>query len=119
MLIVMSLYLWLIISTAYAITIPSSKDWEIRQKYEKEAVLEAWRHAIIPHPLQKSCYSDEQIVCQLAEGLRLGIWDWRIDSDDLPWLSGLIAGITSTITVWSMFSSITQRADSAFVDSTP
>jgi hypothetical protein len=118
-LIVMSLYAWLLISMEYKFPSPASQDPEIRQTYEKEAILEAWRHSIIPPPFQKSCYSGEAIVCQIAERYPLGIWDWQINSEDSPGLPGMIAGITSAMMVRRIFSSITREINSASVHATP
>ena len=118
MLIVMSLYARLIISIEYKIPSPSSQDSEIKQKYENEAILEAWRHTIIPPPFQKSCSSGEEIVCQIAERYQLGIWDWQINGDDFPWLPGLIAGRTSAMMVRWIFRAITREINSASVHST-
>jgi len=106
-LLVMSLYAWQMIALEYADTSPINSD------HGNQVVLESWRRSIIPPPFQKSCYSTEEIVCQLAEGYRLHLWDSQIYTDDLPCLGGLIAGITSTITMMSMFRSMTQRANSA------
>ncbi len=117
--VVLGLYTWLMISMEYALSIPSSQDWEIKQKYEDQAILEAWRHTMIPPPFQKSCYSTENIVCQIAEGFSLGIWDWRISFDDLFWLSALISGTISAMTVGSMLRSFTRPIDAASVIPTP
>ena len=117
-LIVISLYTRQIISMEYRSTVPASPGWEIRQKYEKEATQEAWLHTIIPPLFQKSCYSGEEIVCQIAEGYRLGIWDWRINPDDLLWLPSLISGITSVMMVRRIFSSITREINSSSIPST-
>ena len=112
-LLVMSLYTWHWIGLGYADTSP------INFHHGNQVVLEAWRRSIIPPPFQKSCYNAEEIVCQLAESYRLHLWDSQIYADDLPWLAGLIAGITSTITMRSTFRSMTQRANSAPIDSIP
>ena len=118
-LIVMSLYAWHVISLEYRLPSPASQDWETRQKYEDEAIMEAWHHTIIPPAFQKSCYSGEEIVCQIAEGYPLGIWDGRIDPDDLLWLPGLISGITSAMMVRWILLSIPRQINSASVHPTP
>jgi hypothetical protein len=118
-LIVMGLYTWHMISLEYRFTFPASPGWETRQKYENEAVLEAWLHTVIPPPFQKSCYSGEQNVCQIAEGYSLRIWDARIDSEDLIWLPALISGVTGAIMVRWIFAAMMREIDSASVHSTP
>jgi hypothetical protein len=119
MLIVMSVYARLMISIEYKIPSPFSQDSEIQHKYEKEAILEAWRQTIIPPLFQKSCYSGVEIVCQIAERYPLGIWDWQINADDLPWLPGFIAGITSAMMVRWIFRAITREINSASGHSPP
>jgi hypothetical protein len=112
-LLVMSLYAWQMISITYKSTFPASPGWEIRQTYEHEAILGAWRSTIIPPPFPRSCSSGEEIVCQLAEQYSLGIWDGRIDAEDLPWLPGLISGITCVMMVRWIFSAIIREINSA------
>ena len=117
-LLVMSLYAWQIINLDYAMYGSIAID-ENGQPYRSQVVPEAWRRSIIPPPFQKSCSNPEEIICQLAEEFRLRLWDSEIYTDDIPWLGGLIAGITSTITVRSLFRSMTRRANSASLDSMP
>ena len=85
-----------IIGLSYVITIPSSPNWEEKQRFQSAAIDEATYRSLIPVYFQKPCTSVE-VVCQLGQQSAFNPWNLRDGMDRMPVISGLVAATVSLL----------------------
>jgi hypothetical protein len=90
-LIVATLYAYSIIYFSYHLSIPSSPLAAEKQQFQDEVVAEAFQKSIVPLIFQQPCIRKPKLVCELAEGVSLKLWDRNITFDDVPLLAGFVS----------------------------
>jgi hypothetical protein len=90
-LIVVMLYAYSIIYFTYQLSIPSSPIATEKQLVQDEVVTEAFQKSIVPPIFQQPCSRKPKLVCELAEGVSLKLWDRNITFDDVPLLAGFVS----------------------------
>ena len=85
-----------IIGLSYTITIPSSPNWEEKQRFQSAAIDEATYRSLVPVYFQKPC-TGAQIVCRLGQQNAFNPWNLRDWMGRMPVISGLVAAIVSLL----------------------
>jgi hypothetical protein len=85
------------IGLSYAITIPSSPNWEEKQRYESAAIAEATYRSLVPMYFQKPCIKIPEVICQLGQQYAIEPWNLRDGIARMPVISGLVASLVSLL----------------------
>ena len=80
-----------IIGLSYTLTIPSSSNWEEKERFQSAAIDEATYRSLVPVYFQKTCVRTPETVCQLGSEYAIDAWN------SIPVISGTIAAITSLL----------------------